>query len=65
MKNWRARLAPTWAKASIPVYSIVLAFAVTILFIMLLTAHVVVAAIFAGIAGLVLAAWHVHEPADG
>jgi general nucleoside transport system permease protein len=26
--NWRARLAPTWAKASIPVYSIVLAFAV-------------------------------------
>ena len=28
MKNWRARLAPTWAKASIPVYSIVLAFAV-------------------------------------
>ncbi len=28
MRNWRARLAPTWAKASIPVYSIVLAFAV-------------------------------------
>jgi simple sugar transport system permease protein len=28
VKNWRARLAPTWAKASIPVYSIVLAFAV-------------------------------------
>ena len=28
MKNSRARLAPTWAKASIPVYSIVLAFAV-------------------------------------
>jgi len=28
VRNWRARLAPTWAKASIPVYSIVLAFAV-------------------------------------
>jgi general nucleoside transport system permease protein len=28
VNNWRARLAPTWAKASIPVYSIVLAFAV-------------------------------------
>ncbi len=28
MRNWRVRLAPTWAKASIPVYSIVLAFAV-------------------------------------
>jgi simple sugar transport system permease protein len=28
MKKLRARLAPTWAKASIPVYSIVLAFAV-------------------------------------
>jgi simple sugar transport system permease protein len=28
VKNWRARLAPTWSKASIPVFSIVLAFAV-------------------------------------
>jgi len=28
MKDWRARLAPTWSKASVPVYSIVLAFAV-------------------------------------
>jgi ABC-type uncharacterized transport system permease subunit len=28
VRNWRARLAPTWTKASIPVYSIVLAFAV-------------------------------------
>ena len=46
-------------------WPIVLAFAVTILFIMLLTAHVVVAGIFAGIAGLVLVAWHVHEPAEG
>lgn len=28
MRRWRQRLAPTWAVASIPVYSIVLAFAV-------------------------------------
>jgi len=42
---------------------IVLAFAVTVLFIMLLTNHFVVAGIFAGIAGLVLAAWHAQEPA--
>ena len=28
MRNWRARLAPTWTKAQVPVYSIVLAFAV-------------------------------------
>ena len=28
MTNWRARLAPTWTKAQVPVYSIVLAFAV-------------------------------------
>lgn len=28
MKVWRTRLAPTWSKASVPVYSIVLAFAV-------------------------------------
>ena len=28
MKQWRARLAPTWAVAQVPVYSIVLAFAV-------------------------------------
>ena len=28
MRRWRARLGPTWTKASIPVYSIVLAFAV-------------------------------------
>src|SRR5439155_1446039 len=43
---------------------IVLAFAVTVLFIMLLTTHFVVAGIFAGIAGLVLAAWHAQEPAE-
>ena len=28
MRRWRGRLGPTWAKASIPVYSMVLAFAV-------------------------------------
>ena len=28
MRRWRARLAPTWSKAQVPVYSIVLAFAV-------------------------------------
>ncbi len=28
MRNWGARLAPTWTKAQVPVYSIVLAFAV-------------------------------------
>ncbi|TML05905.1 MAG: hypothetical protein E6G36_01130 [Actinobacteria bacterium] len=43
---------------------IVLAFSVTVLFIMLLTTHFVVAGIFAGIAGLVLAAWHAQEPAE-
>jgi hypothetical protein len=43
---------------------IVLAFAVTVLFIMLLTTHFVVAGIFAGVAALVLAAWHAQEPAQ-
>ena len=33
MKAWRARLAPTWAVASIPIYSIVLAFAVAALIV--------------------------------
>jgi len=28
VRRWRARLAPTWSKAQVPVYSIVLAFAV-------------------------------------
>jgi heme/copper-type cytochrome/quinol oxidase subunit 1 len=46
-------------------WPIVLAFAVTLVFIMLLTSHPVVAGIFAGLAGLVLVAWHVHEPAEG
>jgi heme/copper-type cytochrome/quinol oxidase subunit 1 len=45
-------------------WPIVLGLAVTVLFIMLLTTHFVVAGIFAGLAGLVLAAWHVQEPAQ-
>jgi cytochrome c oxidase subunit I+III len=45
-------------------WPITLAFAVTLLFIMLLTAHYVVAGLFAGIAGLVLVAWHAGEPAQ-
>jgi len=43
---------------------IALGFVVTVLFIMLLTSHFVVAGIFAGIAGLLTAAWHAHEPAE-
>jgi heme/copper-type cytochrome/quinol oxidase subunit 1 len=43
---------------------IVLAFAVTVMFVMLLTSHFVVAAIFAGVAALITAAWHAHEPAE-
>jgi general nucleoside transport system permease protein len=38
MKIWRARLAPKWALASIPVYSIVLAFAVAAVVIILSSA---------------------------
>ena len=44
---------------------IVLAFAMTVLFIMLLTSHYVIAGVFLGIAGLVLAAWHGKEPEEG
>jgi cytochrome c oxidase subunit 1/cytochrome c oxidase subunit I+III len=45
-------------------WPISLAFVVTVLFVMLLTAHFVVAGIFAVVAALVLAAWHLQEPAD-
>jgi cytochrome c oxidase subunit I+III len=45
-------------------WPIVLAAAVSVLFVMLLTSHVIVAGVFAGLAGLVLVAWHVHEPED-
>jgi heme/copper-type cytochrome/quinol oxidase subunit 1 len=44
---------------------IVLALAVTLLFIMLLTTHFIVAGIFAIVAAVVLAAWHAQEPAQG
>ncbi|MDX6386363.1 MAG: cytochrome c oxidase subunit [Gaiellaceae bacterium] len=44
-------------------WPIVLAAAVTIVFVMLLTTHFVVAGVFVGIAALVLAAWHAGEPA--
>jgi cytochrome c oxidase subunit I+III len=43
-------------------WPIVLAAVVTVLFVMLLTSHVFVAAIFAGVAALVLVAWHLNEP---
>jgi cytochrome c oxidase subunit I+III len=43
-------------------WPIVLAAAVTIVFVMLLTTHFVVAGVFVGIAALVLAAWHAGEP---
>ena len=45
-------------------WPIVLAAAVTIVFVMLLTTHFVIAGVFVGIAALVLAAWHAGEPAD-
>jgi cytochrome c oxidase subunit 1/cytochrome c oxidase subunit I+III len=45
-------------------WPIVLAFAVTIVFIMLLTSHFVVAGIFVGVTVLVLAAWHLQEPPE-
>jgi cytochrome c oxidase subunit I+III len=43
-------------------WPIVLAAAVTVVFVMLLTTHFVVAGVFIGIAALVLAAWHAGEP---
>ncbi len=38
MKAWRARLGPIWTKASIPVYSIILAFAVAALVVIVSSA---------------------------
>jgi cytochrome c oxidase subunit 1/cytochrome c oxidase subunit I+III len=43
-------------------WPIVLAAVVSVVFVMLLTSHVLVAAMFAGVAALVLVAWHSHEP---
>ena len=45
-------------------WPIVLAFAVTLLFVMLLTSHFVVAGIFAIVAAFVVVAWNVHEPEE-
>jgi cytochrome c oxidase subunit I+III len=43
-------------------WPIALAAVVSVFFVMLLTSHVVVAGVFAGIALLALVAWHIHEP---
>jgi cytochrome c oxidase subunit 1/cytochrome c oxidase subunit I+III len=43
---------------------ITLAFVVTVMFIMLLIGHYVIAAVLLGIAALVLAGWHAHEPEE-
>jgi hypothetical protein len=40
------------------------ALSVSFVFVMLLTAHYVVAAIFVVLAGLVLSAWHAREPIE-
>jgi hypothetical protein len=45
-------------------WPITLALAVAVVFIMLVTSHFVIAAVFAGIAGLALGAWHLKEPAE-
>jgi heme/copper-type cytochrome/quinol oxidase subunit 1 len=46
-------------------WPIALAFVVGIFFVMVLTTHYVVAGIFAGVAGLAVAAWNLHEPMQG
>jgi len=43
-------------------WPIVVAAVVSIFFVMLLTSHIYVAAIFAGLSTLALVGWHVHEP---
>jgi len=43
-------------------WPIVLAAVASVFFVMLLTSHVYVAAIFAAVAALIVVAWHVHEP---
>ena len=43
-------------------WPVTLAFAVLVMFVMLLTTHFVIAAIFGGVALLTLAAWHAQEP---
>ncbi len=44
---------------------VALAAFVTVGFTMLLIVHFVAAALFFGLAGLTLAAWHLHEPQEG
>ena len=43
-------------------WPIVLAAVISVVFVMILTSHVVVAGMVAAVAALVLVAWHVHEP---
>ena len=43
---------------------ITLALVVSVVFIMLLTSHFILAAVFVGIALLTTAAWHLREPAE-
>jgi heme/copper-type cytochrome/quinol oxidase subunit 1 len=45
-------------------WPIVLGLVVAVFFVMLLTTHYVVAGIFAGLVGLVVVAWNLHEPAQ-
>ena len=45
-------------------WPITLALCVTLVFVMLLTAHFVVAGIFGALAALALAGWHSQEPAE-
>jgi cytochrome c oxidase subunit I+III len=45
-------------------WPLALALSVTVVFIMLLTSHFIVAGIFVGVAALVLAAWHLGEPEE-
>jgi len=53
--------AVEWPPAGVP---IVLAFAVALVFVMVLTTHYVVASVIVGIAALMLATWHSQEPAE-
>jgi cytochrome c oxidase subunit 1/cytochrome c oxidase subunit I+III len=58
------RLAEILEMPSESVWPVTLGVAVAALFVMLLTRHYVVAAIFAGLALLALAGWHAREPQE-
>jgi hypothetical protein len=45
-------------------WPLVLALAVALMFVMFLTSHYVVGAIFVGLAGCALGAWHLREPQE-